>query len=135
MKPRLPQHTRKRQHVARSIPTEIVAALARGPMHLNQIASALGREYSQVSGALRALRESGRVIVVGRCGPMGFGDVRVDAPVYALAGATVAPLKAMAKATPSNGSGVWPEPCREREFRELKRDIWAHMRLCMETRK
>lgn len=33
------------------------------------------------------------------------------------------------------GSGVIPVPVREREFKPLKRDPFAHMRLCEETRR
>lgn len=32
-------------------------------------------------------------------------------------------------------SGVIPLPCREREFRELRRDPFAHMRLALEVRR
>jgi len=36
---------------------------------------------------------------------------------------------------PTKGSGVIALPCREREFRPLKRNIWEHMKLAMETRR
>ena len=122
-------------HDARSISGRILAALEAGPMHHIQIEHAIGRDYSQVAGPLRNMRKAAQIVIVGRCGPLGFAECRIDAPVYALPGhlPEEVPGPKEVKVAARQSAGQIAQP-RVLAWKPFKRDPFEHMKLALATR-
>jgi len=124
--------------------------IARGPCACVDIVKDCAIPLGSLGRHINELKHAKLIIEIGKGPQAGRDDLRSDSPIYALKGTPLLPpvhiqklldddmtsphIRPVRKVQTAPGSGVIAERRQPSEFRELRRDLFAHMKLAMLAR-